>query len=236
MKLTELSRSVLTDVWHTMYPALCMACGQSPRIKNGIFCVECLHAMPYTDHFMVSDNKVQQKFYGRIPLSFAASLLSFRPGGIVQNMMHRLKYEGRSRIAITLGEIAAEKCLSASFFKLPDIMIPIPLHPSKELARGYNQSYIFGTGVRKVLDVPLSKDLLIKVTKTASQTGKSRTDRVENVKDTFRIKNTELIKGKNVLLLDDVVTTGATIEAAALKLREAGVGQISLLTLAVAEG
>lgn len=236
MKLLSELNTALNDLWYTMYPTLCMACAKNPRIKEGIFCVHCLHAMPYSDHFKVADNKVVQKFYGRVPLHFGAAVLNFRPGGIVQKMMHHLKYERKREIAITMGEIAGDHCLTSSHFSMPDLMVPVPLHPSKEYVRGYNQSLVFGRGVQHVLNIPLSDDIVVKRTKTASQTGKSRTDRVNNVKSTFALNKAELIRDKHVMILDDVVTTGATIEAVAIRLKEGGARELSVLTIALAEG
>jgi len=175
-------------------------------------------------------------FWGRVPLKFGAALLNFRSNSIVQNMIHGLKYEHKKDIGLHLGLLAGERLLTSKNFAKPDILIPVPLHKSREILRGYNQSLVFGQGVSDVIGVPVSKDAVIKFSKTNSQTGKSRTDRVLNVSQTFRINQPEKLKGKHIMILDDVVTTGATVEAVAIKLLESGVKEISLLVIAAAEG
>ncbi|MBK9257029.1 MAG: ComF family protein [Saprospiraceae bacterium] len=234
--MRKLLQNTWTDLLHTVYPRLCFGCNTLPAVRDGMMCVSCLAAMPFTDHFKLAENKVTMHFWGRVPLKFGAALLNFRSKSIVQNMIHGLKYEHKKEIGLNLGLLAGERLLTSTTFVKPDILIPVPLHPSKEISRGYNQSYIFGRGVSDVIKVPVSKDAVIKFSKTDSQTGKSRTDRVLNVSQTFRINQPEMLKNKHVMILDDVVTTGATIEAVSIKLIESGVKDISLLVIAAAEG
>jgi len=233
-------KKIIQNTWgsliHTLYPRLCHGCNSLPAVKEGIFCVSCLAAMPFTDHFQLAENKVTMHFWGRIPLKFGAALLNFRSKSIVQNIIHGLKYEHKKEIGLNLGVLAGERLLNSKNFVKPDILIPVPLHKSKEILRGYNQSYVFGQGVSDLIDVPVSKDAVIKFSKTDSQTGKSRTDRVLNVSKTFKIDHPEILKDKHVMIVDDVVTTGATVEAVAIKLLESGVKDISLLVIASAEG
>ncbi|MBK9736024.1 MAG: ComF family protein [Saprospiraceae bacterium] len=228
-------RLLFDDICHTLYPDLCIACGKRPKTSNAIFCVDCLHKMPYTDHFSIKANKVTQHFWGRLPLDHGAAMLHFRQEGIVGNMIHKLKYKNRGETAHVLGGLAGTLLIHSPLFSLPDFIIPVPITNKKKIKRGYNQSVLFGRGVSEVTGIKLIEDILIKVTETDSQTGKSRTGRVENVSKTFNVVKRDTIKGRHILIVDDVVTTGATLEACGLKLLEAGVSKISLLTIAVAE-
>ncbi len=228
-------KELLGDMFYTIFPDLCIACINQPKTRNGSFCVNCLHQMPYTDHFIIKDNTVTKHFKGRVPLVHGAALLSFRNQGNIRNMLHGLKYKGRRETGNILGEIAGEKLLASILFGRPDIIIPIPIHDKKKLIRGYNQSSVFGQGVSTTSGIKMYEKTLIKYTETSSQTGKSRTDRVKNVSSTFEIKSPEVIIGKHVLVVDDVVTTGATLEACCLLLLKAGAIKISILTIAAAE-
>lgn len=235
MELFRKLSNLAGDLWYSLYPSLCIACFKEPKIRNGHFCTDCLLHMPYTDHFIIKENQVMQKFYGRVDIEFAAAVLYFTSSGPVRNMLHQLKYNRERAVGIIMGNIAGEHCLKSPFFSKPDFMVPIPLHPSKEYKRGYNQSYIFGEGIRQVVDIPLSKTILIKTTKTDSQTGKSRSERILNVRSGFHVAGNDDVRGKHILILDDVVTTGATVEAASMVLKEAGAKKISLLSIAVAQ-
>ncbi len=234
-KITIKIKGLLSDLFYTIFPDLCIACIHQPKTRNSSFCVVCLHQMPFTDHFILKDNTVTQHFKGRIPLVHGAALLSFRNQGNIRNMLHGLKYKGKREIGTILGEIAGEKLSSSILFEKPDIIIPIPIHNKKKLLRGYNQSSVFGQGVSTTSGIKMSENSLIKYTETASQTGKSRTDRVKNVSATFEIKSPDVIVGKHVLVVDDVVTTGATLEACCLLLLKAGAKKLSILTISAAE-
>jgi len=234
-KVNSYLRELSNDLLHVMFPDLCLACRKLPKTRDASFCVDCLHIMPYTDHFFIKENDVTKHFRGRVTLLHGGALLRFREGGIVQNMLHQLKYKKRREIGEVLGEIAGRKFLDSPLFMVPDIIIPVPVHPEKVRRRGYNQSSVFGMAVGQVIGVPLSDHVLIKDKETTSQTGKSRTDRVVNVEEVFVLKRPDEINGRNVLLVDDVVTTGATLEACCLKLKESGAKSLSILTIAAAD-
>jgi len=234
-KIADYINILANDFLHVLFPDLCLACRKLPKTRDASFCVDCLHIMPYTDHFFIKENDVTKHFRGRVPLLHGGALLRFREGGIVQNMLHQLKYKKRREIGEVLGEIAGRKFLDSPLFMVPDIIIPVPVHPEKVLRRGYNQSSVFGMAVSQVIGAPLSDHILIKDKETTSQTGKSRTERVVNVEEVFVMKRPEEIHGRNVLLVDDVVTTGATLEACCLKLKESGAKSLSILTIAAAD-
>ena len=223
------------DMIQAVFPDLCVGCIKNPKTKESIFCPDCLIHMPFTDHFNLKNNKVVQHFWGRININHGAALLVLREGNVTSKMVHGLKYKGRYETGFVLGQLAGKKMLESKYFEKPDIIIPVPISKRKKSIRGYNQSAVFGKGLCDVTSFNMMEENLIKVTETMSQTGKSRTQRVENVSATFQIVKPEMLKNKNVLLLDDVVTTGATLEACCIKLIESGVDKISILTIAIAE-
>lgn len=226
---------LINDMFYTIFPDLCIACHKISKTRNSYFCINCIHNMPYTDHFKIGENTVTKHFKGRIPLTHGAALLSFRNQSNVKNMLHGLKYKGKKETGQILGEIAGQKLAESSLFEKPDLIIPVPIHYKKKLLRGYNQSGIFGQGVSNSSGIKMTESHLIKYTETASQTGMARTDRVKNVSTTFQINKPEELVGKHILVVDDVVTTGATLEACCLLLLKAGVKKISILTIAAAE-
>lgn len=228
-------KKLVQDLFFTIFPDLCLACDRLPKANNASFCVECLFRMPYTDHFHIKNNKVTNHFKGRISIRHGAAILSFREGGMVQNMLHKLKYKGRREIGEIMGKIGATSYLQSKMFDKPDIIIPVPVHIKKVKRRGYNQSTIFGKSLSLSMDVPFSDDVIVKTLESESQTGKSRTDRVKNVEEVFSIHKPGVLKGCHVLVVDDVITTGATLEACCAKALEAGAISISVLSIAVAE-
>ena len=230
-KLYEL----IGDMFYTIFPDLCISCLKESKTRKSYFCINCLHEMPYTDHFQISENTVTKHFKGRIPLTHGAALLSFRNQSNVKNMLHGLKYRGKRETGQILGEIAGQKLIESSLFGRPDLIVPVPIHPKKKLLRGYNQSGIFGQGISISSGIKMTENHLIKYTETASQTGMARTDRVKNVSSTFQINKPEELAGTHILVVDDVVTTGATLEACCLLLLKAGAKKISILTIAAAE-
>lgn len=173
-------------------------------------------------------------FYGRMSIENAFTYLYYYKKGVVQSILHQLKYNGQPEIGEKLGEWFANDLLEV--FSPPpwDIIIPIPLHRSREKKRGYNQSAFFASGLSKTLGIPWSKKVVVRIKKSETQTRKSKLERWENVKDIFRVTSKNEIKEKHVLLVDDVVTTGATLESCGKKLLEMDAAKLSIATIAIA--
>lgn len=226
--------SLLWDLKNVVFPDFCPACSEQILPKGRLLCTNCLFELPFTDHFEIRENRVATHFWGRFPIKDAAGLLYFKRSGIVQNLLHDLKYKQNKNVGVTLGKITGEKILSSPFFRDIDLVIPVPLHPAKEFLRGYNQSYIFSMGISSVIRVPVYKDILEKNKKNESQTGKNRSERLQNVDDVYVLKKIESLKGKNILLVDDVITTGSTLEACMSALKCGQPESISIVTLACA--
>jgi len=220
---------------HIFYPKLCLSCNVEWPIKNNAFCFECIMSMSYSIDFLQKDNAFMQKFYGRVPIEFGASLLNFYKVSKTQDMMHRFKYKHQKRIGQVLGNELALKLKSCLFFNSPDLIIPVPLTRKKEALRGYNQAWVIGNEISKELNITIRKDVLLKKEETKTMTRKGRAERAMAAFSSLMINNAGSLKGKHVLIVDDIMTTGATLESCALKLLEHEVGLLSFVTLASAK-
>lgn len=226
----------LTDLLGLVFPNLCSACGQ-PLVRNEeVICVSCNHRLPRTDFHFFEDNPVSRIFWGRVNLHAATSFLYFNKGGKVQHLIHQLKYKGNKEVGIYLGRLLGRDLKSGGLLKEVEVVIPVPLHPKKQHQRGYNQSQQIAIGIADAMNIPYSFQNLIRNTFTESQTRKSRYSRWQNVSGKFTVLYPHKLEGMHVLLIDDVLTTGATLEACAQELAGVSGIKISVATLAYAQG
>lgn len=209
----NLSQSYFADFVSLIFPELCQACAKSLFRNEESICADCLYHLPYTDFHLQPKNAVAQQFWGRVPLEAASAMLYFSKGSRVQNLMHQLKYKNKPEVGVYLGKLCGKRLQENPLFASADIIIPVPLHRQKQLKRGYNQSLSFAEGLSEKMLTPIGIDNLIRTASTESQTKKSRTSRYENMKEVFAVKNASLLTGKHILLVDDIITTGATLEA-----------------------
>ncbi len=217
------------------FPRLCIACLVKNPLRDQMYCLQCKLELPYTDQIDIPDNELEFRIFGRFKFERAAALFRFRKGNKVQNIIHQLKYKNRPHIGFELGKEFGKKILNSKEFPIPDLIIPIPLHKKKQIQRGYNQSHEFGKGISSVLNIPIYENIIKKVSDNKSQTKMNRISRLENVMNSYQIKDDTKIKGKHVLLVDDILTTGATIEAAAQKLLKSQDLKLSLAIIGMAE-
>ena len=203
----------LNDFISLIYPNLCAACGNVLLKNENTLCTSCLFYLPKTNYHKYKDNAVSKTFWGRINIESAASMYHFTKSGDVQNMIHKFKYNGDKEIGIYLGKMYGNELRNSDIFNKIDIIVPVPLHPKKEKKRGYNQSTVFARGLSESMHIPVNNISLIRTYASESQTKKSRIGRWENVREIFSLKYKDDLVGKNILLVDDVITTGATIEA-----------------------
>ena len=227
----------LLDMRKLVWPEVCIACHRDAPIRNESFCLECYLQLSYTDHFEVEQNAFVKHFWGRLIIDHGASLLHFRKSDrLVREMVHGLKYLRRSYIGYRLGLIAGKKYQSSSLFSPPDLIVPVPIHWRKKMKRGYNQALHFGIGISEILEVPCKENILTKPHATGSQTKRTRSERIENVAHSFRLKKKHHLENKHVLLVDDVITTGATLESCGWLLEDIPGIKISMMTIAIARG
>jgi ComF family protein len=225
----------LHDFIALIFPELCQACGSSLVNGEGVICMNCVYDLPYTNFHQQADNVVARQLWGRIDLQGVYVLLYFTKGGKVQNMMHQFKYKNMPRIGNRLGEIAGKQLSSSERFKNIDLIIPVPLHPRKLKQRGYNQSAQFADGLAEKMAAKVDIGNLIRLRHTDTQTKKSRFSRYENMKDVFGVLHPERLAGKHVLLVDDIITTGSTLEACGLELLKIPGLTLSIGAIAYAE-
>lgn len=226
--------TLINDFISLIYPKTCMACGKSLYKNENCLCTYCLYHLPKTNFHLEKDNEVERVFWGRVRIESAASFLYFSKGGKVQKIMHKLKYKGRQEIGVFLGEQYGLELLNSDTFKNIDIIIPVPLHKMKLKKRGYNQSEKFAEGLSLSMKKPVSTDNLYRKIFSETQTKKTRYKRWQNVESIFDIKNPELLKSKHILLVDDVITTGATMEACVNVLKKVEDIKISIASIAYA--
>ncbi len=219
-----------------LYPHLCQACLQNPPTVHAILCRTCDFNLKKTDFHQFQENIFTERFWGRLPIEYGLAMYYFTKNSKVQRLVHLLKYRGKKQIGLKLGVYYGSilRSLNHSKFKF-DIIIPVPLHPAKERKRGYNQSDLFAEGLALSLEVPWYSRVLVRSSFTETQTAKSRMDRFQNVVNAFEVKKPELLKGKHILLVDDVITTGATLEACGIKLLEVEGTRVSMATIAIAK-
>lgn len=216
------------------YPSVCAACGNTLYKWEHLVCVRCRSFLPKTGYELNEDNPLARMFYGKVQLKAVTACFFFSKEGKVQHLIHELKYKGNADAGIFLGQELGKSIKEAPLFQDIDYLIPVPLHPKKEKQRGYNQSTMIARGVSEVTGIPINERFLVRRVNTATQTHKSKEERWQNVKDIFEVRHPEQLEGKHVLLIDDVLTTGATLEACAMKLSVVPGISISCATAACA--
>lgn len=216
---------------HYIFPFQCVGCQCALDFNEETLCNACAQALPLTHYWKDKDNAIAQMFWGKMDVEHACSFLYFYQGGRVQNLLHALKYQGRRDSGKLLGQRFGE-VLKSSVFSSCDAIIPVPLHPKKIRKRGYNQCTVIASGMSDTMHLPLLTNTLERIEHHESQTKKGRYERWLNVKTKFKVANPSALKGKHVLLVDDVITTGATLEACASTLLAIPQVRISLATIA----
>lgn len=206
-------KNILTDVMHLFYPHICTGCGSDLINKKSLLCLNCINELPHTNFALHENNPIEKIFTGRIKIKAAHSEFYFSKGHLVQHLIHQLKYKNNKEIGYYLGEIMGNSLLKSNRFSNLDYLIPLPLFADKEFKRGYNQAEIICQGMHLSTQIPVMLNNVVRKRPTETQTRKHRAERWENVDGSFTIKNPASLKGKNVLLVDDVITTGATLEA-----------------------
>lgn len=220
------------DFLGLIFPRICSGCGNSMWKHEKILCDSCFYHLPRTHFHLLDDNPVSRIFWGRTSIVSASSFLLFNKGSKVQNMIHALKYKGRKDIGIFLGEEYGKILKSSTPWSQSGMIVPVPLHRKKYLKRGYNQSEQFAIGLSASMEIPYTNECLFRKNANETQTRKSRFLRWNNVQDTFFVKNPEVLAGKTILLVDDVITTGATLESCISAL--SSIPRISILVATIA--
>lgn len=231
MKRFAQIKELLDDFLSLIYPNLCVSC-DNPLVKQEqIICSKCLIELPRTHYHLVNDNPVEKIFWGRVPIEKATAYFLYQKGSNYQKILHQLKYKGLRGIGLEMGKHFGAELLQNNYFGEVDCLLPVPLHPRKERKRGYNQSLAIAEGLAQMLGKEIISDVLYRTHYSETQTQKGRFERWQNVSELFSLKNGARIEGKHVLLVDDVVTTGSTLEACAKALLTVPNVKVSVATL-----
>ena len=222
---------VVEELIHYFFPNHCAVCNNKLLSKEIGVCLHCLYKLPRTNNFDEDNNIGEVLLAGRFPFECVASFGFFTKQGLLQTLIHELKYNNKPNIGNLLGSLFGEDLLGSNFLQPIDVIVPVPLHPKKMILRGYNQAEAFAHGISKTTSIPVSVNELIRVINNPTQTKRSKTQRWENVKGIFEVSNTDVFQNRHVLLVDDVITTGSTLEACANALLECSNVKISIATI-----
>ena len=225
---------MLRDFISLIYPHLCAACSKPLYNNENHICTYCRYQLPKTNFHLEKDNPISRIFWGRVNIHAATSCYYFNKGGKIQRLIHQLKYMGGKEIGITIGRFLGADLKESSLFSDIEYIVPVPLHRSKRRKRGYNQSDYFAKGLSESMEATNINDNLYRASKGASQTRKAHYERWENVESSFKVKRPDQLKEKHILLVDDVVTTGATLESCAHALLDIPDTTVSIATIACA--
>lgn len=227
-------QSLLEDFLNLIYPRTCAACGNTLFRHEEVICSQCLIHLPKTFYHKDRKNPLFQLFWGKIPLEMVSSFYFFNKGNKVQNLIHQLKYKNRPDIGVYIGKRYGQYLKREDIFKTVDLIIPVPLHKKKLRKRGYNQAEMFASGLSASMNIPYDNMSFVRNANTETQTKKSKLERWENVKNKFSILDTSIFENKHILLVDDVITTGSTMEACAHVLIDQVRAKISFASIAAA--
>ncbi|HNR15086.1 MAG TPA: phosphoribosyltransferase family protein [Chitinophagaceae bacterium] len=227
--LKEIKDSVL----HLLFPHICTGCGSDILHEESVLCMRCIDAMPETNFELHPDNPVEKIFWGRLPLAGATAQFYFTKESLMQHLMHQFKYKGNKELGMQLGKIMGEQIKKSARFEA-DALVPLPLFAAKEKKRGYNQAAILCEGMAEAMNLPVLDRIISRPQYTETQTKKGRIERWKNMEGKFILSDADAIKNMHLLLVDDVVTTGATLEACGNELLKAENVRLSIATLCIA--
>jgi ComF family protein len=225
---------LLDDFISLLFPRLCYGCGNHLLRNENFICTECYVVIPRTNFHLQDENPVAQLFWGRCMIEKAAAFSFFNKGSRIRNLIHNLKYKGIKELGYELGRIYGLTLKSSGFTADIDLIIPVPLHPSKKRIRGFNQSDFISSGIADASGLPVDTNCLARTAVSATQTRRSRFERWTNVEGIFRVNDPGIIRDKHILLVDDVITTGSTIESCANELLKVDGVKVSVVALAFA--
>ena len=217
---------------HLLYPQICFGCGTDQVEKAMPLCHKCIQDLPFTDFFGINENPVEKIFWGRANVQNAGALFFFTKDSLIQKLITELKYHHNKKVGVLFGKLMGDAIAVEEKFKQIDLIIPIPINASKINSRGFNQSEVIAIGMQQVWHRPILNNVLIKRSWSNSQTKKNRKARLQQLPDLFFLQKPTSIEGKHILLVDDVLTTGATLEAAVASLMTGSPASVSIAVAA----
>lgn len=232
--VNSFSIQIFRDFVSLFFPRQCLACGESLVSGEETICTYCMLEMPQTDYHKDRGNPLERRIGYRIPIRYAMALFKFSKSGRVQNLLHQLKYKNHPEIGVMLGRVYGERMADAGLRHAFELIVPVPLHPIRQRKRGYNQSAKFAEGLSEKLDIPFNDEIIKRRRVTETQTRKTKLNRWENMNGVFEVSTAEMVDGKKILLVDDVITTGSTLEACAQALLNSSCSELSIACIAEA--
>ncbi len=226
---------IYTDLLDFVFPALCISCENRLVTQEKFMCMDCWLDLPVTNFHLYEGNRVEQLFWGRIKIEHATAFFAFKKGSNYQHLIHYIKYKGLKELGFETGQRFGFALMESAGFNSVDLIIPVPLHPKKQKARGYNQSEWIASGISESMKKPVSVNNLQRNLHTSTQTRKNRYERWENVENIFEVLRPSEFANKHILLVDDVLTTGSTLESCAIPLLQIEGVKVSIATLAFAD-
>lgn len=230
------TQTALQNFANLAFPNNCASCNNALLQNETIICTQCLVELPKTSFHNEPENAMHKIFWGRVPIQHATAYSYFLKKGRLQRLIHKLKYEGEKEVGYELGKHLGAVLKNSPEFMAIDAIVPVPIHPRRRQERGYNQSEWIGYGLSEVIDKPLETNAIHRRLYTNTQTKKSRFDRWKNVSSKFALTRPESIENKHLLLIDDVITTGATLEACTETLLQANETKVSIAVIGFASG
>lgn len=223
------------DILNIIFPKICCICDRILTKNEEIICFHCRSQLPKTNFTDIKENELVKRFYGKLKINFGISYLHFYKSGITQKLLHQFKYNNYPEIGELIGTWLGHELLKNKNIGNVDIIIPVPLHPRKEKKRGYNQSLFFAQGISEITKIPIQLKTLKRKQYNESQTHKTKEQRWKSVEHAFWVTDKKMVENKNVLLIDDVITTGATLEACGNQILKCGALSIGIATIALAK-
>ena len=232
--------SKLSHSWHDFlslfFPRLCLACSQPMTTDETYICIHCQATLPETDFHLSKKNPFTERFDGRLRVETAAALFFFTKKSKTQHLVHQIKYADKREAAFELGRCLGQKLIQQPQFQNIDYIVPVPMYSKKRIQRGFNQAELFADGLAEIMQKPVNASALKKTKMTETQTKKSRLERLKNAEDVFHLTDPSVFDNKNVLIVDDVMTSGATLESCANAILEATPNvKINFATIAFAK-
>jgi ComF family protein len=215
-----------------IFPRICAGCQQPLQHKEEVICTDCRFELPFTNSHLQEDEKLNKRFMGKVKLEHSLAYLKFVKGGKVQRMMHELKYKGNVEVGELLGRMYGSELKENGFSDKFDVILPVPLHSNRLIIRGYNQSDSLAKGLSESLQIEWRNDVLKRGIETETQISKTRLERYENMKDVFFVNKPEGLSERKIVIVDDTLTTGATLESCVLALNDVGVKNVSIIAFA----
>ncbi len=235
IRILNIANKFSGGIIHLLYPQLCVSCKHQEIEVNDMFCIDCFSELPFTNQCQLKQNTFREHFEGKIKIEHGASLLFFVKQGIVQRLIHDLKYNNKPDMGIKMGKILGNEIFKSPYFGNIDFVIPVPLHHKKKSIRGYNQSEKIAIGITNVIGAEVVTKNIVRIKNTATQTRMNQEQRSENVGNAFVSNNPSVFENKHVLIVDDVLTTGSTLLECSKTLKKIKGVKISFATLAMGE-